>query len=116
MSNNRTRSRKTGRAISAANQQTIDDHVANMKSIAAAHMKSIASAADDFATVMQGAEAAYGTDPGDADGNQEGKHARASHRTDVRTSQNRPSQKSDTDEEEAQLTLALANIRQLNRN
>ena len=113
MASNRMRSRKTGRAISAANQQTIDDHVANMKSIAAAHMKAVQTAADDFATVMQGSEAAYGTDPGDAGDQQEGKNARASHQPGVRTSQNRPSQKSDTDEEEAQLTLALANIRQL---
>lgn len=65
--------RKTGRAISAANQSTIDDHVANVKAMAMKHAKAIASAADDFASTMQGAEPAYGTDPGDpGEGQQEG--------------------------------------------
>jgi HK97 family phage prohead protease len=65
---------KAGRAISAASQTAIDDHVANMKSIAKAHAKAVSNAADDFAATIQGAEPAYGTDPGDpGPGQQEGK-------------------------------------------
>lgn len=81
MSSSRKRERKAGRAISAGNQTHIDNHVASLHDIAneatkamKAAMQQVHSAADDFASTIQGAEAAYGTEPGDpGEGQQEGK-------------------------------------------
>lgn len=81
MSRHRRVSRKAGRAISATNQSAIDDHVSSLHDIADKAMKDMKSslkavhtAADDFASTMQGAEHAYGTDPGNpGEGQQEGK-------------------------------------------
>ena len=73
---------KAGRAISATNQGNIDDHIAGLHNIAdqatkamksaMQHMKAVHTAADDFASIMQGAEQPYdGDDPGTADSNQQ---------------------------------------------
>ncbi len=72
---------KHGRAISAANAQIIQGHIDAVHDMAnkamdamKEHVKALHSAADDLATVLQGSEAAYGTDRGTADnGEQEGK-------------------------------------------
>lgn len=82
MSRRQPLARKAGRAISAANQSNIDDHVAalhekagsaiDMMTKAMKHMKAIRTQADDFATVMQGAETPYtGDDPGKPDPDQQ---------------------------------------------
>ncbi len=84
MSRSTRMQRKAGRAISAENQSNIDDHVAGLHDLAnqatkamktaMQQMKAVHTAADDFASTMQGAEAAYGSDPGDpGEGQQEGK-------------------------------------------
>lgn len=64
---------KAGRAISASNAQRIQDHVDNLKAMSQEHMKAIHTVADDLATILQGSEAAYGTDEGNAGDEQEGK-------------------------------------------
>jgi HK97 family phage prohead protease len=75
MSQASRRQQKRGAAISAANQELIKAHCANIKSMVAEHSKAITSAADDFATTIQGAEQPYtGADPGTPEeGQQEGK-------------------------------------------
>jgi len=85
MSRRRSLARKAGRVISAANQDTIDDHVSNLHDIAdqatkamksaMVQMKAVHTAADDFANTIQGAEKPYvGDDSGKPDeGQQEGK-------------------------------------------
>jgi hypothetical protein len=65
--------RKAGRSISASNAQRIQDHVDSLKAMSKEHMKAIHTVADDLAVVLQGSEAAYGTDPGNAGDLQEGK-------------------------------------------
>jgi uncharacterized protein len=75
---------KKGAAISAANQSTIDAHVANLHDIADAatksmksamtQVKSLHTAANDFATTIQGSEDPYQSDDDAPDtGRQEGK-------------------------------------------
>lgn len=77
---------KAGRAISAANAERINTHIQNMHDMAdkamshanamQEHAKAMHTAADDLATVLQGSEAAYGSDSGTPeDGHQEGKSA-----------------------------------------
>lgn len=81
MSSSRRHARKAGRAISAANSDKIQGHADTLhgmadKMMAATkeHTKAMRSVADDLATLLQGSEAAYGTDPGKPDeGQQEGK-------------------------------------------
>jgi HK97 family phage prohead protease len=82
MSRRGTPARKAGRAISASNQSSIDNHVSSLHDMAnkmladmKAHTKAVHTAADDFANTMQGAEQPYdGDDPGTPDeGQQEGK-------------------------------------------
>lgn len=72
---------KAGRAFSAANATTLTDHADALEGAADGiqktmkrQMKMVTNVADDLATVIQGSEAAYGTDRGKPDdGNQEGK-------------------------------------------
>ncbi|SRR6266568_21507 len=64
MSSDSTPARKAGRAISATNAQTIQDHIDNLRTLANDHKKALHSAADDLATVLQGSEPAYTTDHG----------------------------------------------------
>lgn len=81
MSRRMTMETKVGRAISASNAEKIQAHVDSVKDMATKamqmmqeHTKALNSAADDLATVLQGSEAAYGSDPGTpAPGQQEGK-------------------------------------------
>lgn len=111
--------RKAGRAISAANggkmQDVIDalNDAADMHEKAAkSHVKAVRTAADDLATVLQGSEAAYGTDPGDAGDQQEGKRRGTPLRTEARSTTPRSSQGRDT-VDEAEATAFLSNIRAL---
>lgn len=72
---------KAGRAFSAANEQTLSDHAdaidgaaQSLQKAMSRHLGTVSSVADDLATVLQGSEAAYGTDSGTpARGEQEGK-------------------------------------------
>lgn len=74
---------KRGARTSASDQQVMDDHVAGLHATAdkamkamktaMAHMKSVHTAADDFATTMQGAEKPYEDDGEPDEGQQEGK-------------------------------------------
>jgi HK97 family phage prohead protease len=74
---------KAGRTLSASNEQALTDHAdaldAAAKSLSKAmtrHMGTVNSVADDLATVLQGSEAAYGTDAGTPQTGQEGKNTR----------------------------------------
>jgi HK97 family phage prohead protease len=75
------KSSKTGRTFSTANSQALSNHAETIHDLADTHnkvmmkhMKSISTAANDLATILQGSEAAYGTDVGKPAGNtQEGK-------------------------------------------
>lgn len=95
-------SQKSGRTISAATAKSIKDmagiihdHADTASSIMKEHTKAVQSAADDFASVIQGSEQAYGTDPGDpGDEQQEGKSVPPPQK--ARNAQERPSQE-DTD-------------------
>ena len=62
--------------VSSSNQSIVDGHIAKIKSMAAKHSTEICTAADDFATTIQGSEPVYaGDDPGKPeDGQQEGKN------------------------------------------
>ena len=76
------------------------------------HIKAVRTVADDLATVLQGSEAAYGTDPGKPDDDQqEGKRASLLLAR-TRTHQQSSSQGSDAIEED-ELTEGLGNIRKL---
>ena len=103
---------KAGRTFSAANVQALSDHADTLHDEADRHekalnrqMKAINTVADDLATVLQGSEPAYGTDPGNADGNQEGKTSRTPYiRT--RTTHARPSPDDTATEDEIEAALA----------
>jgi len=122
MSSNRDPNQKAGKPISSANQQKIDDHIKNLNNMAddadkavksmQIHVKAVRTAADDFATGMQGAEKPYeGDDPGKpTDGQPEGKSNPATpSQQEARSSQTHP-QKSTVDEDERELELALASL------
>lgn len=87
MSSSRRHARKAGRAISASNSQAIQGHVDTLHDMAdkmsattKEHTKAMRTVADDLATLLQGSEAAYGSDAGKPDaGQQEGK----SHQNDL---------------------------------
>jgi HK97 family phage prohead protease len=122
MSNNRRHASKAGKPISSANQQRIDDHVSNLKSLAdnamssmKEHTKAIRTAADDFATTMQGAEVPYaGDDPGKPDdGRQEGKSNPATPLQQEARSTSEHSHESTADEDERELEQAFAFIKDL---
>lgn len=115
--------RKTGRAISASNGDKIQSNIDALHDTAnkamkamKAHTQAVHDAADDLAAVLQGSEAAYGTDPGDAGDEQEGK--RASRNTNARARREPPSQKSQTSESgdtvsDDELSQALDSIKTL---
>ena len=118
MSSRRRLARKAGRAISASNADKIqasadglhdaaDTAMAAMKE----HTKAVHSAANDLATIIQGSEPAYGTDPGDAGDRQEGKSQATSHNR-ARGAQDRSSRKSDTGNEQ-EVDAALTTLRNL---
>jgi HK97 family phage prohead protease len=79
---------KVGRAISSRNASKIQEHVKRLHQQANQaeqqlkahlqamkdHVKSIHTAADDLATILQGSEAAYGTDPGTPEEEQDQEH------------------------------------------
>jgi hypothetical protein len=122
MSNNRRHASKAGKPISSANQQRIDDHVSNLKSLAdnamssmKEHTKAIRTAADDFATTMQGAEVPYaGDDSGKPDdGRQEGKSNTATPSQQEARSTSEHSHESTADEDERELEQAFAFIKDL---
>jgi HK97 family phage prohead protease len=72
---------KAGRMFSAENAQALSDHADALDNAAdtlqktvGRQVKAITSVADDLATILQGSEGAYGSDPGTpAPGQQEGK-------------------------------------------
>lgn len=114
---------KAGRSISADNMQNIQDHVDNMKALATAHMKAVRTAADDFASIMQGAEPTYvaphaGT-PDEQEGGKQSIRRAPSALPQTRSAPpqaTRPlSKQDDTEqgEDEEGLTAALSNIRAL---
>lgn len=118
---------KAGRAFSAANAKALSDHADALDDAADAHsramtrqMKAITSVADDLATVLQGSESAYGTDPGNAGDHQEGKQS-SHHRTPssgytrlARTPHNTPpSAKSADTVSEEEAAAALLKLRKL---
>jgi len=119
---NASLARKAGRAISGSNSDKIQSSIDALHSVATkamkdmkAHTQAVHDAADDLAEVLQGSEAAYGTDPGDAGDQQEGK--RASH-TNARARRDTSSQKSQTSGSEDtysddELSEALNSIRSL---
>lgn len=81
MSSNRQLAQKSGRAFSAANTDAIQQKADQLHDMAnkamdmmKEHTKAVHTAADDLANILQGSEAAYGTDSGTPDdGQQEGK-------------------------------------------
>lgn len=111
------KARKAGRAISTVNGDKIQDHLDKMYSMADDHdvytksmVKAIRTAADDLATVLQGSESAYGSDPGTPDeGRQEGKAA--SSRRETRSTQARSSQEDTVQEED--IAAVLRNLKTL---
>jgi len=115
---------KAGRAFSQANADKISAHVTNVKDSAnkalkasaehfkamQEHVKSMNAAADDLATVLQGSEAAYGTDAGTpASGQEQGKSAPYSSNT--RATEDTHSS-NDTEQE---LNAALEQLRNLRK-
>lgn len=118
MSRRRSLSRKAGRAISAANGGKIQDAIDSLNDAAdthekamKAHLNAVRSAADDLATVLQGSEAAYGTDSGTPeDDEQEGKH-RGTPSIRTRTPHSRSSSADTVSEKDA--STFLSNIRAL---
>jgi uncharacterized protein len=110
---------KAGRAISAATQQIVDDHVANIKALAAAHTKAVRTAADDFASTIQGAEPTYAAPNAGTPDDQEGSksHTRGtSLHQEARSTPAHSSRKSDTapeEEEDVFIVNALDSIRAL---
>lgn len=113
---------KAGRAFSAANEQALSDHADALDSAASTlqksmtrHLSTVNTVADDLATVLQGAEEAYGTDAGTpANGEQEGKNHRAPSRQmpGTRAAHTPPSQRSDTASDE-DVAHALASLKKL---
>jgi len=109
---------KAGRVLSAANVATLSDHADSLDDAADSLTKSIKrstnqvqSVADDLATILQGSEAAYGTDPGDAGDQQEGKHRGASYLR-TRPTHHARSSRADT-VDEAEIAAALVKLRAL---
>lgn len=118
---------KAGRAFSAASEKALSEHAAHLDSSADTldkamqrHLGTVNTVADDLATVLQGAESAYGTDPGTSADGTEGKN---SNNTTRRTPSQHPGtraphtppsrqQQSDTVSEE-DVTQALAKLRTL---
>lgn len=119
---NASLARKAGRAISGANSDKIQSNIDALHDTAnkamkamKAHTQAVHDAADDLATVLQGSEAAYGDEPGDAGDEQEGK--RASRNTNARA-RREPSSKSisvDTQDtvSDDELSQALNSIKTL---
>ncbi len=123
MSRGKPLARKAGRAISASNADKIqgaadglhdaaDTAMAAMKE----HTKAVHSAANDLATIIQGSEQAYGTDPGDAGDRQEGKSTTpATSHTRARGTQDRSSHNRDTGSGDVDKALAaLRSLRAVN--
>jgi HK97 family phage prohead protease len=113
MSNERARdmNTKAGRAISAATQDKLQAHIDNIRNMADEHkkamnehIKAMHSAADDLATMLQGSEAAYGTDEGKPETGQEGK---AAPYTGTRGAQSHPLDNSTVDENELENALSI---------
>lgn len=108
---------KGGRAFSAANEKALRDHAANLDSSADTldkamqrHLGTVSTVADDLATVLQGAEPAYGTDPGTPASGAEGKEKRApSHLT--RAPHTAPSREDTPSEED--VSRALTELKKL---
>lgn len=101
---------KAGRSISATNANAMHDMADKAMSIMQDHTKALVSAANDFANVMQGAEApAYGDGEGEADDDQqEGKSRDRRGKLEVRINDKSASAVSDD-----ALTLALAELKTL---
>jgi HK97 family phage prohead protease len=106
---------KAGRSFSTANAQALSDHVDTLHDLADSHqkamnrqMKALQNVADDLADILQGSEAAYGTDPGTPEpGRQEGKSSDTSYGH-TRVSVSRSSDASDTvDETEIATSLQM---------
>lgn len=112
VSGTKARQAKEGRAFSTANTQALQDHADSLHDQADTlqkgmqrQMKAITSVADDLATVLQGSEAAYGTDPGTPQsGEQENKAGTPSHAT--RSPQQPPSDTDTVTEDEINALLA----------
>lgn len=112
---------KEGRTFSGANAQALSDHADSLHDMADSHlkamsrsMKKITTVADDLATILQGSEPTYGSEPGTPDdGNQEGKNARRTPYLRTRTTLPRPSQEDTVPEDE--IAAALANFKALSK-
>ena len=112
---------KAGRAISTANADQIQAHIdamhgmadkcmKDMSSVLKEHTKAMHSAADDLATILQGSESAYGTDPGTpASGEKPAKAAPHNNATGTT-----PHSSTDTAEEEA-LAKALVELQSIRK-
>lgn len=108
---------KAGRSISAATSQAIKDYTSSVHdhadkamSIMKDHTKAVRTAADDFATRMQGAEVPYvGDDPGTPDpGQQEGKGKNQVIPSDkTHNTQERSSEEDTVNEKDLELALAF---------
>lgn len=111
---------KAGRRFSGANAQTLSDHADMLHDMAdthkramTKHIKTVRTVADDLADILQGSEAAYGTDPGTpSEGRQEGKSTGSPH-AHARANATRSSDASDTvsDEEIATSLQMLKALR-----
>ncbi len=107
MASSRRIARKAGRAISKTTSEKIQSHIDTLHDMAKSHKSAIMNAADDLATILQGSEPAYGTDPGTPD-KPEGKTA--SH-DDARGAQPHSSEQDTVNEQE--LTAMLDSLRAL---
>lgn len=107
---------KAGRSFSGANAQALSDHAENLHDMADTHkkamtrqIKAINNVADDLADILQGSEAAYGTDPGTpTEGRQEGKSTRGTSYQDTRATQPRSSTAQDTVNEPSEEEIAAS--------
>jgi HK97 family phage prohead protease len=102
---------KDGRTISKATSDKLQAHIDNIRNMADEHkkamnehIKAMHSAADDLATMLQGSEAAYGTDEGKPETGQEGK---AAPYTGTRGAQSHPLDNSTVDENELENALSI---------
>jgi HK97 family phage prohead protease len=110
---------KAGRSFSAVNAQALSDHADSLHDMADTHkrammrhMKAIRTVADDLADVLQGSEAAYGTDEGTpTEGRQEGKSTGTSY-AHTRANVSRSSTAQDTVNEE-EITASLQKLKAL---
>jgi HK97 family phage prohead protease len=111
-----SKSMKAGAQFSQANASALQDHADGLHDMAdgiqkslSRQMKAIHTVADDLATILQGSEAAYGTDPGTPDdGQQENKSAPSKG---TRATQ-APSSRSDTVTED-EITAAITSLHSL---